>query len=240
MEKVNDSFGEYIRGLRKKKGYTLVQLSKESGVSNPYLSQIENDKFTPSIDILRKLANPLGVSVLTLMFNAGYANQDEVELVGQTDNLLKGNQWHKDEDYFYDSSDKKGKSKELNGITSLMNMNFRSVVNNSEDMLLNEVETTIIREHLSDMLLEYKKIIQAYRGAKINWGSFKEGLIADNKNDLDLKEIKELYFKKRMDDELEQLADKVRALPMWLTHQPSFLRADSIKKRLGEENKEDD
>lgn len=237
---MDKSFGSYLRELRKEKKLTLVQLSELSGVSNPYLSQIENDKFVPSIDILNKISKPLEVSSLTLMFHAGYADQDEIELVEQTNNMLKGNQWYEDEDYFYDSVNKNEQSEELKGITSLMDLNFRSVVNNSGDMLLNEVETTIIREHLSDILSDYKKVIQSYRGAKINWGSFKKGLIADHKNDLDLKEIKELYFRKRMDDELGRLANKVQALPMWLTHQPSFLRANSIKRGLNEENNAND
>lgn len=37
-------FGEFIRKKRKERGYNLTQLSEKSGVSHPYLSQIENGK----------------------------------------------------------------------------------------------------------------------------------------------------------------------------------------------------
>lgn len=69
--------GKYLRSLRKKEGLTLVELSKMSGVSNPYISQIENGKFTPSPEILKKLANPLGVTAFDLMVAAGHWTADE-------------------------------------------------------------------------------------------------------------------------------------------------------------------
>jgi len=75
---MNNNFGEYLRGLRKEKRLTLVQLSKLSGVSNPYLSQIENNKFIPSPDILRKLYRSLGVGYTTLLDKAGYMEDEEM------------------------------------------------------------------------------------------------------------------------------------------------------------------
>lgn len=71
------SIGKHINHLRNLKGYTLVQLAELSGVSNPYISQIENDKFTPSPEILKKLADPLGVSYIDLMEKAGYWDEKE-------------------------------------------------------------------------------------------------------------------------------------------------------------------
>lgn len=74
---MGDSFGSYVKELRKKKEFTLVQLSEISGVSNPYLSQIENDKFTPSPDILRRLSAPLGVRYMDMLHKAGYVEDEE-------------------------------------------------------------------------------------------------------------------------------------------------------------------
>jgi transcriptional regulator with XRE-family HTH domain len=67
-------FGKYIRSLRKKKDLTLVELSKLSGVSHPYLSQIENGKTktVASPEILNKVAGPLGTKYEDLMEKAGY------------------------------------------------------------------------------------------------------------------------------------------------------------------------
>lgn len=68
----SESIGEFIKFRRKEKGLTLVDLQEASGVSNSYLSQIENGKFKPSSDILKKLATPLEISYYELMFKAGY------------------------------------------------------------------------------------------------------------------------------------------------------------------------
>lgn len=67
-------FGEYVRKLRKSAKLTLKNLSILSGVSHPYLSQIENGvkPRPPSPDILNKIAPYLGVSHLELMYEAGH------------------------------------------------------------------------------------------------------------------------------------------------------------------------
>lgn len=73
-------FGAYLRELRKKRGLTLVDLNKLSGVSQPYLSQIENGKAgsSPSPEILRKIAEPLGADYSDLMEKAGYMTSTEI------------------------------------------------------------------------------------------------------------------------------------------------------------------
>lgn len=75
----HESIGKFIRKLRKEKGYTIVELSKLSGVSNPYISQIENDKFKPSPEILEKLSKVLDASYLELLKKAGYISTDFLE-----------------------------------------------------------------------------------------------------------------------------------------------------------------
>lgn len=73
-------FGSYLRSLRKNKGLTIRQLELYSGVSNAYLSQIENGKRDiPSPEILQKISKPLGVEYEELMQRAGY---------------IKGSIWH--------------------------------------------------------------------------------------------------------------------------------------------------
>lgn len=72
-------FGSYLKSLRKKKGLTLTELGDLIGYSNPYLSQIENGKKgIPSPDILKKLAEPLGVSYAELMRKAGYFDDGSI------------------------------------------------------------------------------------------------------------------------------------------------------------------
>lgn len=69
--------GEFIKLNRKKQGLTLIQLEKLSGVSNSYLSQIENGRFSPSPDVLKKLFQPLKVDFFQLMIKAGYMDNEK-------------------------------------------------------------------------------------------------------------------------------------------------------------------
>lgn len=65
------NFGEFMKNLRKERGLTLAELSKESGVSQPFLSQIENNKRRPSPEILKKLYDPLEYPYDLLLIKAG-------------------------------------------------------------------------------------------------------------------------------------------------------------------------
>lgn len=60
--------GEKIKQYRESKGWTLSRLAQESGVSKPYLSQIEN---TPnkkiSAELLYSISNALDVTMADLM-----------------------------------------------------------------------------------------------------------------------------------------------------------------------------
>lgn len=55
--------GERLRSLRRRRGLTLVELSKASGVSVGMLSQIERDLSSPSIRTLQRLSVGLGVPI---------------------------------------------------------------------------------------------------------------------------------------------------------------------------------
>jgi transcriptional regulator with XRE-family HTH domain len=63
--------GSKVRELRQKKHYTLQDVAAKTGLSKPFLSQIENDHVVPPVATLLKLARA---------FNVGLAHffQDEV------------------------------------------------------------------------------------------------------------------------------------------------------------------
>lgn len=52
-----------VRIYRKHRGFTQAKLSEASGISIPYLSQIEDGKRNASLDVMKRLAAALGVSV---------------------------------------------------------------------------------------------------------------------------------------------------------------------------------
>ena len=65
--------GEELTRLRKESGLTLRSVEAAIGVSNAYLSQLENGKIkTPSPNTLYKLSQLFGGSYETLMAKAGY------------------------------------------------------------------------------------------------------------------------------------------------------------------------
>lgn len=66
------NFGDYIKQIRTSKNISLRELSKRSGVSHPYLSQLENGKTNnPSIEVLTKIAKGLNVPLYELQIKAG-------------------------------------------------------------------------------------------------------------------------------------------------------------------------
>jgi SOS-response transcriptional repressor LexA len=70
-------FGERLKELRKNKGLKIRELESLSGVSNAYLSQLENGKRgKPSPEIIKKLAPHIGVTYTELMKLAGYITED--------------------------------------------------------------------------------------------------------------------------------------------------------------------
>ena len=57
---------ENIRAFRKRLGWSQELLAEKTGVSAPYITQIEVGKRTPSLDIVEKLALAFGVEYKAL------------------------------------------------------------------------------------------------------------------------------------------------------------------------------
>ena len=57
------SIGQAMRAARTKKGWTQLRLAEQIGVSEPYYSAWENDRHTPSIQALIRIADVLGISL---------------------------------------------------------------------------------------------------------------------------------------------------------------------------------
>lgn len=72
--------GREIRGLRKARGYTLASLAEASGLSIGYLSLLERDLATPSINALHSISRTLGVTI-SWFFEAGGTPEAERDVV---------------------------------------------------------------------------------------------------------------------------------------------------------------
>jgi transcriptional regulator with XRE-family HTH domain len=71
------SLGEFIAGQRRAAQLSLRQLAAQTGISNPYLSQIERGVRRPSAEVLQQLAKALRISAETLYVRAGILNPDD-------------------------------------------------------------------------------------------------------------------------------------------------------------------
>ncbi|GAA4609456.1 helix-turn-helix transcriptional regulator [Actinoallomurus liliacearum] len=71
------SIGEYIREQRERAKVSLRQLAEATGVSNPYLSQIERGLRKPSAEILQQIAKGLRISAEALYVQAGILDERE-------------------------------------------------------------------------------------------------------------------------------------------------------------------
>ena len=73
------SLGEAIRTRRLAKEFTLVELAERSELSQPFLSQVENGRATPSMESLYRIAMALGTTPQGL-----FGERDEQTLVPTT------------------------------------------------------------------------------------------------------------------------------------------------------------
>lgn len=58
--------GEKIRSIRKSKNLTIVELSEQINVTSGYISQIERDLISPSLAVLKRLAEALEMPLSSL------------------------------------------------------------------------------------------------------------------------------------------------------------------------------
>jgi transcriptional regulator with XRE-family HTH domain len=65
-----EAFGAYLKAQRQLAQLSLRQLSERTGISNPYLSQIERGLHQPSISVIKSLAEALDLSVEQVLAHA--------------------------------------------------------------------------------------------------------------------------------------------------------------------------
>jgi len=93
------TLGEFIAGQRQAAQLSLRQLAEQTGISNPYLSQIERGLRKPSAEVLQQLAKALRVSAETLYVRAGILDPAEhpatsVEMAVLADTAITERQKH--------------------------------------------------------------------------------------------------------------------------------------------------
>lgn len=79
--------GEVLKRLRKIYGYKAVEMSYQLGISSSYLSEIENGKKQPSLDLLKKYAQLFGIKLSSLILLA--ESYEEAEKEGKGTALIR-------------------------------------------------------------------------------------------------------------------------------------------------------
>ena len=79
--------GKKIRDLRFRRGLTVQQLAELSGLSKGFISQVENERTSPSLATLRDLARALNTSVAYLVVE----DDSSPHIVRESERLRSGN-----------------------------------------------------------------------------------------------------------------------------------------------------
>ena len=74
-------FGDFLKKLRARKGISLKKVEEGTGISNAYLSQLENGKRRrlPNPTRLKVLADYYNVSIQQLLEKAGYYKEGDIQ-----------------------------------------------------------------------------------------------------------------------------------------------------------------
>lgn len=70
-QELAERLGRVIKHLRTEQGWTLTEVARRSGLSQPYLSQLENGKAMIGLLALHRVAHALDTTVLNLLDNRG-------------------------------------------------------------------------------------------------------------------------------------------------------------------------
>ena len=76
MAQGGEAIGEFIRNQREITRLSLRQLAHLAKISNPYLSQIERGLYRPSAEVLKSIAEALGIAPESLFARAGLLDAD--------------------------------------------------------------------------------------------------------------------------------------------------------------------
>ena len=78
------AFGAFLRAQRRLANLSLREVAARTNLSNAYLSQIERGLHTPSVRVLRLVADALDLSTETLLTQAGFWGDEVPEGPGGT------------------------------------------------------------------------------------------------------------------------------------------------------------
>lgn len=103
--------------------------------------------------------------------------------------------------------------------TRLSSTYFDSLMKWSEDRLFKKHETVAIRSHMAELFLRYKNVIEQLAYVQRDWDKSKESFskfYKEKSEPLTDREIKELFLKQELEENINNLALWVKNLPSWV------------------------
>jgi transcriptional regulator with XRE-family HTH domain len=82
--------GQEIRRARKAAKMTQEQLGFAAGVDRSYISQLENDRRSPTLDLLMRLCDAMGVSAATIVSRVEKAGGKDKDSSRRKQSLRQG------------------------------------------------------------------------------------------------------------------------------------------------------
>ncbi len=84
--------GNALKGIRKTKNLTQKELANKIGISNTYLSEIENNTRRPSIDVIKSISDALDINFLYLILKSlereDLKNENKVDFLNKVNTEL--------------------------------------------------------------------------------------------------------------------------------------------------------
>ncbi|SFE37192.1 helix-turn-helix transcriptional regulator [Trichococcus pasteurii] len=148
------NFGNVLKRLRKEAKMTQAGLAKAAGVSRTYLSDVENNRYNPSVDLVKKLSAALENSVhsyesiFTLLMSAANYSVHNVKDLELVSSLIKE---------YQDNGENAFLAKSLKDLASEAPQELQSISN----MLLSYIESTHNRVG-KELESELERIITNY------------------------------------------------------------------------------
>lgn len=74
---INQALGLKVRELRKKRRWSIVELSLRAEINRNYLGDLENGRRNPTVEILGRLAKAFNMSISELTFGLELISEEE-------------------------------------------------------------------------------------------------------------------------------------------------------------------
>lgn len=194
----NVKIGHRIKQRRLELNLTLQEVAEKVNVNKSTIQRYEAGNIKDvKLPIIESIAKAL--------------NTDPLWIIGKIDSIKKH-------------------SEKYEHVTYLADLYFKSVMEWSEDKLLDEDDTIIIREHVSDLLSRYKRMLEMFVNSKLYWNRCKDSyseLYKNRENPLSDKEIKEIFLKQELENEITNITNWINAFPNWVARQEELIKDKS-------------